>query len=63
MCAHAEAARVASEDITCKRSVVNLSGRASLRRAVEETGVVAQEAAHGEFVEAWPEISTKSRFV
>jgi hypothetical protein len=51
MRAHPEAARVASEDVAFKRRVVDLSGRASLRRTIEEAGIVTQEAAHGEFVE------------
>jgi hypothetical protein len=63
MRAHAEATRVASEDVAFESRVVDLSGRASFRRAVEEAGIIAKEAAHGEFVEAWVVVSMESKFV
>jgi hypothetical protein len=60
MRAHPEAARVASEDVAFKCRVMDLSGRTSLRRTVEEAGIVAQEAAHGKFVETLRGVSVKS---
>jgi hypothetical protein len=60
MRAHPKAARIASEDVAFKRRVMNLSGRTSLCRTVEEVGIVTQEAAHGEFVETSREVSVES---
>jgi hypothetical protein len=50
--AHAEAAHIAAKYVTGGRRIVDLTGGASFRRTVEEAGVVAQEAAHGEFVKS-----------
>jgi len=49
--ANAEAARTAAKDIALRAGVVDLAGLASLREAVAEAGVVAEEGAHGKLVE------------